>query len=640
MALSHPPLLLNRTSFVLLRLCWAGFLFWFSRVFFYVLNISAFPGLGMQELASVFFGGLRFDLSALLAFLAPFILLSFLPFQAYFNPLYQRFLSILYVLPGGLLLLLNFIDTGYYPFSQRRLTADFVKASAFTKDAWAPIFFYLLDYGHLFVLFFIHLWLLSYGAKRLRPRPFRFTPLKRWMSLGWIALSLGFIVLGVRGGIQSRPLSISSAGLYAATSRDIPLVLNTPFSILNTLQACPLERFSYFEDETAMLACFNPRHCFRKEEPFRPLNVVILILESFAAEYIGGLNKALPPPYRGYTPFLDSLIEQSLVLDAYANGSISLESVSSIFAGLPSLMPDAYFVSAYAGNALQALPSILGAKGYTTAFFHGGRNGTMGFDRFAQIAGFQRYYGKDEYANDDDYDGVWGIYDGPFLKFFAEKLSTFQEPFCASVFTLSSHHPYTIPPEYKGHFPKGPLGIHESIGYVDHCLKLFFEKVSQYPWYEKTLFVITADHSSSVYYPQYSLKTGRPRIPILYYHPGSSTLKGYKADHTQQTDIMPSILDYLNYDQPFLSFGESVLDPKSRRFAVFYRNGSYILRQDGYWLVFDGKHTREFYHTHEDFYLKRNLVDQNLPKQLEMEQLLKSLLQQYQTRLVENALLP
>lgn len=656
-SLSPGPLRFSRVSFVLLRLGWVGFLFWFSRVFFYVFNASAFPGLGIQELARAFCGGLRFDVSALFAFLAPFIVANFLPLQVYFSAAYQRFLYALYVVPGALLLLLNFIDTAYYPFSQRRLTADFIKASAFTQDAWAPFFFYLLDYWYLFILFFIHLWLLLYGARRIQPRPFRFTPLKGWMSLGWLALSLGLIVLGVRGGVQSRPLSISSAGVYAPTSRDIALVLNTPFSVLNTLQAAPIQRFSYFKDEPAMLASFNPLHCFQKEEPFRPLNVVVIILESFGAEYIGGLNADLPPPYKGYTPFLDSLIDQSLVLDAYANGSISLESVSSIFAGLPSLMPDAYFVSAYAGNALQALPAILAAKGYTTAFFHGGRNGTMGFDRFAKIAGFQRYYGKDEYANDDDYDGVWGVYDGPFLNFFAEKLNQFKQPFCASVFTLSSHHPYTIPPEYKGHFPKGPLGIHESIGYVDHCLKLFFEKVSQFPWCQDTLFVITADHSSSVYHPQYSLKTGRPRIPILYYHPGSSTgpstLRGKKADYTQQTDIMPTVLDYLNYDQPFLSFGESVLDPKSRRFAVFYRNGSYILRQGGYWLVFDGQHTREFYNAREDLYLQHNLVDPHLPdhptgltqhpplpKQIEMEQFLKSLLQQYQTRLVENRLLP
>lgn len=635
-----PPLLLSRGSFVLVRLGLVGLVFWFSRVFFYVFNSNVFHDLPLQDVALAFLGGIRFDLAALLAFQAPFIVGCFVPFQFFFSPIYQRCLQGLYALSSALLLVLNFIDTAYYPFSQRRLTADFIKASAFSQDAWAPFFSYLVDYWHFFALFFIHLGLLLYISKKIAPRPFRFTPLKRLASLVLLALAIGLMVLGIRGGVQSRPLSISSAGVYAPSGRDIPLVLNTPFSILNTLFAKPFERLVYFKDKEALLKPFNARQCLPQQEPFRPLNVVVLILESFAAEYLGGLNRDLPPPYRGYTPFLDSLIEQSLVLDAYANGSISLESVSSIFAGLPSLMPDAYFVSAYAGNALQALPEILRAKGYTTAFFHGGRNGTMGFDRFAKLAGFQRYYGKDEYGQDDDYDGVWGIYDGPFLNFFAEKLSSFQQPFFASLFTLSSHHPYTIPPQYKGQFPKGPLGIHESIGYVDHCLKLFFEKVSQLPFYKDTLFIITADHSSSVHYPQYSLKTGRPRIPIIYFHPGFPELKGYKEDYTQQADIMPSVLDYLHYDQPFMSFGQSIFDPHSHRFAVFYRNGSYVLRKDGYWLVFDGQKTTELYHFKDDPSLKVNLVSQGLPLQIEMEQLLKSLIQQYQERLIHNKLVP
>ncbi len=626
-----------RSVAVLFRLLIALFLFSFSRLFFYIFNLQSFQGLGLEDLALVFLGGLRFDLSALLAFNAPFIIFSHLPFS--FRPLYQRVLNALYYIPNTLLLLLNFIDTAYYPFSLKRLTAEFAKTAAFSKDAWAPFFFYVMDYWYLFALVFVHTGALLYFSGKVRLRPLRFSVLRRLGSLAVLALWIGLLVLGIRGGFQSRPLSISSAGLYAKTSRDIPLVLNTPFSLLNTLNAKALQKQSYFEDDSEMLAIFNARHCFPQKGPFRPLNVVILILESFGAEYVGALNKDLPPPYQGYTPFLDSLIEQSLVLDAYANGSISLESVSSIFASIPSLMPDAYFVSAYAGNALQALPAILEPYGYTTAFFHGGRNGTMGFDRFAKIAGFQRYYGKDEYGNDADYDGVWGIYDGPFLNFFADTLKGFKEPFLASLFTLSSHHPYTLPPHLKGHYPKGPLGIHESIGYVDDCLKVFFEKVSQLPWYDNTLFVITADHTSSVYHPQYNLKAGRPRIPIIYYHPGSN-LKGYKADYTQQIDIMPSVLGYLNYDKPFVSFGESVLESQGQHFAVFHRNGNYILRKDGYWLVFDGEKSLELYDTKADFYLNHNLIGQNLPLQKDMEAFLKALLQQYQQRLIENKLLP
>ncbi|MBR3042052.1 MAG: hypothetical protein IKH94_05195, partial [Eubacterium sp.] len=51
-------------------------------------------------------------------------------------------------------------------------------------------------------------------------------------------------------------------------------------------------------------------------------------------------------------------------------------------------------------------------KGYTTAFFHGAQNNSMGFQAFARATGFQRYYGRTEYNQDpryhgdDDFDGT------------------------------------------------------------------------------------------------------------------------------------------------------------------------------------------------------------------------------------------
>ena len=94
----------------------------------------------------------------------------------------------------------------------------------------------------------------------------------------------------------------------------------------------------------------------------------------------------------------------------------------------------------------------------------------MRFDAFAYKVGFQKYYGKDEYNNNDDYDGQWGIFDEPFLDYFGKETSKLKEPFLSSVFTLSSHHPFTIPKKHKGEFPKGPSPFHETIGYVDYSL--------------------------------------------------------------------------------------------------------------------------------------------------------------------------
>ena len=68
----------------------------------------------------------------------------------------------------------------------------------------------------------------------------------------------------------------------------------------------------------------------------------------------------------------------------------------------------------------------------------------MGFNSYCKMAGFDEYYGRDEYNNEKDFDGEWGIWDEPFLENFSDQLSNKKEPFMSTVFTLNTHHPFTI----------------------------------------------------------------------------------------------------------------------------------------------------------------------------------------------------
>ena len=97
----------------------------------------------------------------------------------------------------------------------------------------------------------------------------------------------------------------------------------------------------------------------------------------------------------------------------------------SILASVPSLETP-YTISHYANNQINGLPALLKKKGYYSAFFHGAPNGSMGFDSFAKVAGFDDYFGLDQYPDKSDFDGMWGVWDEPFFKFFADKLNSFQ----------------------------------------------------------------------------------------------------------------------------------------------------------------------------------------------------------------------
>jgi phosphoglycerol transferase MdoB-like AlkP superfamily enzyme len=98
----------------------------------------------------------------------------------------------------------------------------------------------------------------------------------------------------------------------------------------------------------------------------------------------------------------------------------------------------------------------------------------MGFDAFANQSGFADYFGKGEYGNDDDFDGIWGIWDEKFLHYYSKKMSEFKQPFFTTLFTVYSHHPYQLQEEYQDKFKGGSLPIYRTIEYSDWALKRFF----------------------------------------------------------------------------------------------------------------------------------------------------------------------
>jgi len=296
-----------------------------------------------------------------------------------------------------------------------------------------------------------------------------------------------------------------------------------------------------------------------------------------------------------------------------------------------------YFLSPYSGNKINSLASVLGEKGYHTSFFHGAPNGSMGFQAFMNVAGVQHYFGKDEYNNDDDFDGIWGIWDEQFLSFYADKMNEFPQPFMSSFFSVSSHHPFKIPEKYDAHFKGGPLVIHRCVEYTDYSLKLFFKKISKMPWYKNTLFVITADHvSSEIEFPEHRTAWGYFSVPVIFFKPDNS-LAFRSKQIVQQIDIMPSVLGYLHYDKPYLAFGRDVFRERTEPFAFNYNHG-YQLFLDDYLLEYDGTKSIGMYDFKRDQMLQRNVLNDKNDVRLRMEQKIKAIIQQYNNRMVDNKL--
>ena len=615
-------------------------LYSFCRILFYLFNTVSFPRVSFFSFLTILKGGLMFDVSALLYLNAAYMLLFLLPFQFKFNTWYQSGLKWLFMLGNGIGLAFNLVDIVYYRYILKRTTASMFDVAAYDAGNTNLILRFFYDFWYIPIILIVLLVLLSRFYSLLKPKSFRLRhPLVYFIS-GVVAIFvvLGLSVIGMRGGWRhsTRPINMNNAGAFVNAPEEMSIVQNTPFCILRTWGKKAFVHKSYFASEEELSRIYSPVHVPDNTGEAKKDNVVIIILESFSRAFVGSLNPQFKDPRdRTYTPFLDSLIHESLVFtNAFANGRKSIDAIPSVTASIPALVLP-YVISERSGNNINSLASLLSVQGYQSAFFHGAPNGSMGFDAFTKIAGFQKYYGRDEYGNEADFDGIWGIWDEPFFRYFANGMNQMQEPFVTTLFSISSHHPYELPEKYKGIFPEGRIPINKCIRYTDHSLQKFFDSARQMPWFKNTLFVITADHTVDSDIPEYYTSVNRFAIPILFYKADGS-LKGVDNELAEQTDIMPTVLSYLNYPHPYVAFGNNLLDPQSRRFVLNYLEESYQFLSGDYVLYMTDDKLNAIYNRKEDPELRNNLSGKlELPEE---QQLLKAIIQQFNNRMAENRL--
>lgn len=609
-----------------------------SRLVFFVSNYTFFSHADFTRLLVAFIHGIRFDISIILALNSPLIALWLLPSPLRQQAVYQKALLWLYMLVNGMMLFTNFLDAEYFKFTKKRSTSDLIDFIFLSDDVGTLIPTFIIDYWHLILL-----WVFTLVAIYLLYKKYVFVYTNTHIvskstgnfiaQVSLIPLAVAVVILGIRGGWQGRPLNVVSATEFNSPPNNI-LVLNTPFTLFQTLGKNDLSELSYLpqESETEFFSSLKQP---KPNETFKATNVVVIIVESLSKEMMASINKK----GIGYTPFLDSLVGVSYVCDnAYSHGFKSIEGVPAILASIPTYMNNPFITSSYILNNFNSIASLLKGKDYSTAFLHGGANGTMGFNTFYKAAGFDKYYGKDEYGNEADYDGNWGIWDEEFLQYSAAVIDTMKKPFMASIFTLTSHHPYSIPEKYKAKFEPEEKPFFRALRYTDYSLQQFFKTASKSNWFNNTLFVITADHPWHSQSGFYQTSLGVLSIPIIYYAPGKN-LTGTMPKPTHQADIMPSIMDYLNYDLPYVAFGQSVFDTLNNNFACSFVGENYQFTQGMYTLQFDGEQSFGLYNYYTDSLLQHNLVDTEIEIKDSLEIQLKAYIQQYNHRLIANKML-
>jgi len=601
-------------------------IYFICRVIFLAYNYDSFSNSSLNDLLIAFVAGVKFDLSAIVYINMLYILL-FLP-SIFFRPnrSYDKFLTFVFILSNCAGILFNIIDIEYFRFQKKRTGFELFSGE---NDIWKMLPSYIADYWWLLIITGI----LTFLLYKLYYRTLKTNLLesKPYIALKIISivLFLGVIVIVARGGMQTKPIQTISASQWG-NPQNASLVLNTPFTILQSLGKKTLTEKKYLTDEE-LTNYFQLKKDYSSNTLFIPKNVVVLILESFSNEYIGAINKKST-----YSPFLDSLIEQSYFFEnGFSNGKKSNEAMPSIIASLPSLLDEAYTGSVYQTNDIASLPNLLKTKGYYSAFFHGGFNGSMNFDAFAKKAGYDDYFGMNEYDNTKDFDGHWGIYDEPFMQYFGSTLSSAPKPFFATLFSLSSHPPFSIPEEYQEKYKKIDNDKHRSFLYTDQALRKFFDYAKTKRWYYNTLFVILPDHTPDADDKYFDTKVSYYKIPIIFYDP-SRDWKGRSTKIASQIDVMPSVLDYLHFDKPFNSFGKSLWTEEEKNYAINYRDGVFQLIDSAYVLQYTDDKVSALYNYQKDWYLTKNVMEEEVEKREEMRKVIEAYIQKFNVTLIKN----
>ena len=295
--------------------------------------------------------------------------------------------------------------------------------------------------------------------------------------------------------------------------------------------------------------------CLAPRSGLGRLNVVVIVEESFGAQFVGAYGAG--HPYEGLTPNFDRLATRGLLFsNAFASGTRTVRGLGAIIASLPPI-PSEGIIKRPGSWPIANWGEVLARQGYRTSFLYGGLGLFDNMNPFFAGNGFALSDRRD--IRQVTFSNIWGVCD---QDLFNHALDYFDaenrrgQPFFSLIMTTSNHSPYTFPAGIAGVPPQGgdrPAGIR----YADYALGEFLAKAAAHPWYGRTLFVVVADHDARVYgSPQVPLQ--HYRIPLLIMAPGR--LAPQRVENPiGQMDIAPTVMGLLGlgYQAPF--FGQDVL---------------------------------------------------------------------------------
>ncbi len=277
-------------------------------------------------------------------------------------------------------------------------------------------------------------------------------------------------------------------------------------------------------------------------------NVILVTVESFSSSFINSqYNNA------ELTPNMNKLINQGIYFSNYfATGTRTVRGLEAITLAIPPI-PGQSILRRKDNEKLFSIASVLKKENYDVNFIYGGYGYFDNMNYFFANNNFKTIDRQDINKKEIKFENVWGISDEDLYEEVikqADKSFLEKKKFFSLAMTTSNHRPYT--------YPEGKIDIPSKsnreggVKYTDFALGDFLKKASQKPWFDKTIFVITADHCAGSA-GKIALPLEKYHIPLLIYAP--NIFKPEKITKlASQIDLAPTILGLLNisYKSKFL----------------------------------------------------------------------------------------
>ena len=543
-----------------------------ARVALYLNYHEDFKRLDAAQVFASFLYGLRFDLSMAAVLVGIPLLLLLLPFRWSNHRHWQNLWNWFIYFALALFAFTLATDFIYFGYVHRHVGSE-INVLANDMNSMFGIAF--RQYGVELLAYTCGALLMAWLWQRLFSSPTT-APRKPWLRLAMLPVLFLLMLICGRGGIYNKPISVGEAFFSNITAQGY-LALNGAFATSRALieSPPPLKTFMPQDEAIALMQHYLAGDKKVFVTPDYPLfqtlhaktnihqpNVIVLMLESWGAQYIDSLRKQMHLPLLGATPNFDELARHGrLYTRFYANGQRSIQGAEAILASQPTFPGMPFLGEGIEQNRQNFLGQLARSQGYETLFLQSSDRGSLRFDAISERAGFSTYRGAEDIPNLHEYpkpEGTWGTWDHNTLQAAHTLFAAAHKPFLGFVFTSSTHTPWLVPDarfeKYKGGDREAFLN---SLFYADWALGQLVAAAKQAGYFDNTIFVLVADHANE-------FVDNAEEVPNLFHIPlliaGPGITSGEDDRVGSQFDILPTLIELCGWQVGYAGMGRSLLD--------------------------------------------------------------------------------